>query len=152
MQQSHHLLEVWSTDTSDSVMLPEEFYQEEATKVVQGNSIDESINLLSNDIDSLKDAFIEESFLTNDDAETLELLITRAIQLGELIAIRDAKPQAVPEGFVLINAESLALHAQSIRLFNNGEEEEDYYEIENHVCAIEAMIEAQEQSHECQNP
>ena len=56
-----------------------------------------------------------------------------------------AKAQAVPEGFVLVNAESLALHAQSIRMFNNGEEEDDYYEIENQVCAIEAMIEAQEQ-------
>jgi len=59
-----------------------------------------------------------------------------------------AKAQAVPEGFVLVNAESLALHAQSIRMFNNGDEEDDYYEIENHVCAIEAMIEAQEQSHD----
>lgn len=55
-----------------------------------------------------------------------------------------ATAQAVPEGFVLVNAESLALHAQSIRMFNNGDEEDDYYEIENHVCAIEAMIEAQE--------
>ena len=60
----------------------------------------------------------------------------------------NAKSQAVPEGFVLVNAESLALHAQSISMFNNGEEEDDYFEIENHVCAIEAMIEAQEQSHE----
>ena len=58
--------------------------------------------------------------------------------------VKVAKAQAVPEGFVLVNAESLALHAKSIRMFNNSEEEEDYYEIENHVCAIEAMIEAQE--------
>ena len=57
-----------------------------------------------------------------------------------------AQAQAVPEGFVLVNAESLALHAKSIRMFNNSEEEDDYCEIENHVCAIEAMIEAQEQS------
>ena len=55
-----------------------------------------------------------------------------------------AKAQAVPEGFVLVNAESLSLHAQSIRMFSNGNEENYYYEIENHVCAIEAMIEAQE--------
>ena len=55
-----------------------------------------------------------------------------------------AKAQAVPEGFVLVNAESLLLHAQSIRMFSNGNEENYYYEIENHVCAIEAMIEAQE--------
>ncbi|WP_151707516.1 hypothetical protein [Acinetobacter sp. TUM15064] len=59
-----------------------------------------------------------------------------------------ATAQAVPNGFVLVNAESLALHAQSIRMFNNGDEENYYYEIENHVCAIEAMIEAQEQSHD----
>ena len=65
-----------------------------------------------------------------------------------LRAKRDVKAQAVPEGFVLVNVESLALHAQSIRMFNNSDEEDDYYEIENHVCAIEAMIEAQEQSHE----
>lgn len=100
--QNNHLLEVWCTDKSDSVMLPEEFYQEEASKVVQSNTIEESINLLSNDIDSIKDSFIEESFLTNDDAETLELLITRAIQLGGLFATRDAKPQDVPKGFVLV--------------------------------------------------
>ena len=55
-----------------------------------------------------------------------------------------AKSQAVPEGFVLVNAESLSLHTQSIRMFSNGNEENYYYEIENHVCAIEAMIEAQE--------
>ena len=60
--------------------------------------------------------------------------------------VNEAKAQAVPEGFVLVNAESLALHAKSIRMFNNSEEEEDYCEIENHVCAIEAMIEAQEQN------
>ena len=35
-----------------------------------------------------------------------------------------AKAQAVPEGFVLVNAESLALHAKSIRMFNNSEEED----------------------------
>lgn len=105
--QNNHLLEVWSTDTSDSVMLPEEFYQEEATKVVQSNSLEESINLLSKDIDSIKDAFIEDSFLTNDDAETLELLITRAIQLGELFALRDAKPQAVPTQSVILACQQL---------------------------------------------
>lgn len=75
-------------------------------------------------------------------------------ELGDVYAIQTldhmfmgfaaAKTQAVPEGFVLVNVESLALHAQSIRMFNNSDEEDDYYEIENHVCAIEAMIEAQE--------
>ena len=75
-------------------------------------------------------------------------------ELGDVYAIQTldhmfmgfaaAKAQAVPEGFVLVNAESLSLHTQSIRMFSNGNEENYYYEIENHVCAIEAMIEAQE--------
>ncbi len=71
--------------------------------------------------------------------------LSYAFLMGAWVAWQAAKAQTIPEGFVLINAESLALHAQSIRMFNNGEEEDDYYEIENHVCAIEAMIEAQEQ-------
>lgn len=63
---------------------------------------------------------------------------------AQWVAWQAAKAQAVPEGFVLVNAESLSLHAKSIRMFSNGNEENYYYEIENHVCAIEAMIEAQE--------
>lgn len=55
-----------------------------------------------------------------------------------------AKAQAVPEGFVLINAESLAFHAKSIRMFNDGDSEHQREEIEDHVCSIEAMIEVQE--------
>ena len=79
----------------------------------------------------------------------IEQMKTQVDTLDEMLlnqgeALAEAKAQAVPEGFVLVNAESLALHAKSIRMFNNSEEEEDYYEIENHVCAIEAMIEAQE--------
>ncbi len=63
---------------------------------------------------------------------------------GALYGFNQAKAQSVPEGFVLVNAESLSLHTQSIRMFSNGNEENYYYEIENHVCAIEAMIEALE--------
>lgn len=52
-----------------------------------------------------------------------------------------AKAQAVPKGFVLVNVESLALHAQSIRMFNNSDEEDDYYEIENHVTCTATLCE-----------
>lgn len=91
--QNNHVLKVWCNIKQDYILLPEEFYQENSLKIVETNSIEESINLLSNDIDSIKDTLIEESFLTNDDADTLEILITRAMQLGELYAQRDAKNQ-----------------------------------------------------------
>lgn len=53
-----------------------------------------------------------------------------------------AKAQAVPDGFVVVHIDALARAAQNIRELNNGE----YYseEIEENVCNIEAIIEAQE--------
>ena len=46
------------------------------------------------------------------------------------------------EGCVVVNSESLLFHAQSIRTFNNGDWENACQEIEEHVCAIEKMLEA----------
>ena len=46
------------------------------------------------------------------------------------------------EGCVVVNSESLLFHAQSIRTFNNGDWENVCQEIEEHVCAIEKMLEA----------
>lgn len=54
-------------------------------------------------------------------------------------AWQQAQKMAVPEGFILINKESLAFHARSIRMFNSGEHYKE--EIEEHVCSIEAIIE-----------
>lgn len=58
------------------------------------------------------------------------------------LMVEAAKAQAVPEGYVLVDAESLVLHARSIRIFNTGEQYSE--DIEDHVCSIEAMLEAQE--------
>lgn len=55
-----------------------------------------------------------------------------------------AKAQAVPEGYVLVNSESLLFHAQSIRMFNDGDWENHYEEIEEHVCAIEEIVKSSE--------
>ena len=54
-----------------------------------------------------------------------------------------AKAQAVPDGFVVVHIDALARAAQNIRELNNGE----YYseEIEENVCNIEAIIEAQDE-------
>lgn len=106
--------------------------------------IQETIDIRYEEIEGLKQNLSEDHYMNPEQEDELEELITKAIKFGELCAKRDAKAQAVPEGFVLVNAESLSLHTQSIRMFSNGNEENYYYEIENHVCAIEAMIEAQE--------
>ncbi len=100
--QKNHLLGVWCTDKNDYIVLPEEFYQEEAPKVIQSNSLKESIDLLNQEINSIKECFIEESFLTNEDIDTLENLINKAMRLGEFYS-KQAKAQAVPEGFILIS-------------------------------------------------
>ena len=46
------------------------------------------------------------------------------------------------EGCVVVNSESLLFHAQSIRKLNNGDWENVCQEIEEHVCAIEKILEA----------
>lgn len=97
--QSNHLLQVWCADKDDYILLPEDYYQAEVPKIVESNSIQESINILDRDIDSLKDSLIKDGFLTNEDADILEQLITKAMQLGGFYAIRDAKAQIAPECF-----------------------------------------------------
>lgn len=49
---------------------------------------------LDSEISQLENAFIEKHFLDNDEAEQLEMLIAKAMKLGELYAKRDAKAQA----------------------------------------------------------
>ena len=55
-----------------------------------------------------------------------------------------AKAQAVQEGFVLVSKNELKMELCSIRDLNNGEHSNSI--IEDCVCNIEAMIEAQEQN------
>jgi len=55
-----------------------------------------------------------------------------------------AKAQAVPKGFVVVSKNELKMELCSIRDLNNGEHSNSI--IEDCVCNIEAMIEAQEQN------
>lgn len=127
--QNNHLLKVWCTDKGDYILLPEDFYQAEDAKVVESKSIHESIDLLDQDIESIKNSFLEESFLTNEEADTLEQLITKAMQLGEFYAIRDAKAQATPEGYVLVPV-------QEIKTWYLDESENIYREDPDWLCEI----------------
>ena len=55
-----------------------------------------------------------------------------------------AKAQVVPKGFVLVSKNKLKMELCSIRDLNNGEHSNSI--IEDCVCNVEAMIEAQEQN------
>jgi len=61
-----------------------------------------------------------------------------------LEAWQAAKAQAVPKGFVVVSKNELKMELCSIRDLNNGEHLNSI--IEDCVCNIEAMIEAQEQN------
>lgn len=132
--QNNHLLKVWCTDTSDYILLPEDFYQAEAPKVVESNSIQASIDLLDQDIESIKNSFLEESLLTNEEADTLEQLITKAMQLGEFYAIRDAKAQAVPK----ING---SIQAHELTISEIKAEIEEGYDLCQDIHLLDALVE-----------
>jgi hypothetical protein len=82
--------------------------------------------------------FIENGILIDTDFNVAK----RAFEAGAAWRASKAKAKAVPDGFVLVSIDDLARAAQNIRELNSGE----YYseEIEENVCAIETMIEAQE--------
>ena len=63
--------------------------------------IQKSIDRLDVEIEELKTKIDEEHMLCQDITD-LEELIDKAIMFGDLCAKRDAKAQAVPEGFVLV--------------------------------------------------
>lgn len=68
---------------------------------------------LDNEITQIKESFIDEHFLDNDQADQLEMLIAKAIKLGELYErIKSQTKPAVPEGYVLVEKKRLdrAIH------------------------------------------
>ncbi|MFG0704974.1 hypothetical protein [Acinetobacter johnsonii] len=66
-----------------------------------------------------------------------------------LRAKRDAKAQAVPEGFVLVDKHQLAQLMANMDSFGKKALGDDYVSFAD---IAEVLDEAQEQSHECQNP
>lgn len=64
--------------------------------------IQETIDIRYEEIEGLKQNLSEDHYMNPEQEDELEELITKAIKFGELCAKRDAKAQAVPEGFVLV--------------------------------------------------
>lgn len=69
--------------------------------------IQKSIDRLDVEIEELKTKIDEEHMLCQDITD-LEELIDKAIMFGDLCAKRDAKAQAVPEGFVLVEKSKIS--------------------------------------------
>jgi hypothetical protein len=131
--------------------------------------LQEIIDIRYEQIEGLQQKLSEDHYMTPDQEEELEQLITQAIKFGELCAQRDAKSQAVPEGFVLVPKElsdekadiqaSLAWSCH-LGLFKSQNRDMSTTEIEEFRlkwCGnkardlqeeYKAMIKAQEQSHD----
>ncbi|MDH1531029.1 hypothetical protein N5I15_01245 [Acinetobacter johnsonii] len=67
--------------------------------------IQETIDIRYEEIEGLKQKLSEDHYMNPEQEDELEELIAQAIKFGELCAKRDAKAQAVPEGFVLVKKE-----------------------------------------------
>lgn len=87
--------------------------------------------------------YVIQNGLSGEDFRTA-LDASHVVNVAWLMFQEKAKAQAVPEGYTFINKESLLFHAQSIRMFNDGDWENHYEEIEEHVCSIEEMVKASE--------
>lgn len=64
--------------------------------------IQETIDIRYEEIEGLQQKLSEDHYMNPEQEDELEELIAKAIKFGELCAQRDAKAQAVPEGFVLM--------------------------------------------------
>jgi len=101
--------------------------------------IQELIDFKYEEIEGLKLNLSEDHHMNPEQEDELEELIAQAIKFGELCAKRDAKAQAVPEGFVLVPKKATkkmldAGYEAHDGFFSNGAVQDVYV----------AMIEAQE--------
>ena len=127
--------------------------------------IQETIDIRYEEIEGLKQNLSEDHYMNPEQEDELEELITKAIKFGELCAKRDAKAQAVPEGFVLVKKELPEQIAEKMAIdrIDKPRHENDpvWREIAEQSYKdqvkskkwefwrdYKAMIEAQEQSHE----
>ena len=127
--------------------------------------IQETIDIRYEEIEGLKQNLSEDHYMNPEQEDELEELITKAIKFGELCAKRDAKAQAVPEGFVVVAkelpekiAEKMAIDRIDKPIHENdpvwSEIAEESYKNQVKLKKWEfwrdykAMIEAQEQTHD----
>lgn len=109
--------------------------------------IQETIDIRYEEIEGLKQNLSEDHYMNPEQEDELEELITKAIKFGELCAKRDAKAQAVPEGFVVVNKKDLArvLNCVTDDWLVDTDSFEEFKKIESLVQdEVNAMLELQE--------
>ena len=100
--------------------------------------IQETIDIRYEEIEGLKQNLSEDHYMNPEQEDELEELITKAIKFGELCAKRDAKAQAVPEGFLLMPRKCTNKMAHAAKAVDGRLSAFKYADV------YDAMIEAQE--------
>lgn len=119
---------------------------------IQNNSVvtDVDTEILDGEITQISNDFSETYYFDGEQEEELELLVAKAMKLGELYERKKwqaAKAQAVPEGFVLVNKKDLVkvLNCVTDDWLVDTDSFEEFKKIESLVQdEVNAMIEAQE--------
>ena len=124
-------------------------FAQESVMDIQNIVTEQDIETLDAEIAAMTAAFTEEHYLNNDEAEHLEMIAAKSMVLGELYerAKWQAKAQAVPEGFVLVNKKDLVkvLNCVTDDWLVDTDSFEEFKKIESLVQdEVNAMIEAQE--------
>lgn len=108
--------------------------------------IQELIDFKYEEIEGLKLNLSEDHYMNPEQEDELEELIAQAIKFGELCAQRDAKAQAIPDGFVLVERENLAMifeTATNALIYQEASPKHDALSIIQGI-ARKSMIKAQE--------
>ncbi|MGY5391969.1 hypothetical protein [Acinetobacter sp. NigerLNRRAM0016] len=111
---------------------------------------EQNTETLDAEITAMTEAFTEEHYLNNDEAEHLEMIVAKSMVLGELYerAKWQAKSQAVPECAWVESYDGSIFKSScghTFELSNDGTLDDNNMK---HCCFCGGKIEEQEQSHE----
>ena len=103
-------------------------FAQESLMDIQNIVTEQDTETLDAEIAAMTAAFTEEHYLNNDEAEHLEMIAAKSMVLGELYerAKWQAKAQAVPEGFVLVDKHQLAQLMANMDSFGKKALGDDY--------------------------
>ena len=118
-------------------------FAQESVMEIQNIVTEQDTETLDAEIAAMTAAFTEEHYLNNDEAEHLEMIAAKSMVLGELYerAKWQAKAQAVPEGFVLVDKHQLAQLMANMDSFGKKALGDDYVSFAD-IAAV--LDEAQE--------
>lgn len=113
---------------------------------IKNTITDQDTENLDAEITALTESFIEQHYLDNDEAENLEMIVAKSMVLGELYECKKWQDKATPEGFVLMPIKPTETMVMAVAKEHEGDAFLPYSLYDAFVK--QAMIEAQEQSHD----